>query len=201
MEDSYYEPAETCTATLKEKGSRFIGEVFRAATEQEAMEAIADVRKREYAATHHCWAYHLWDGGETRFQDDGEPGGSAGQPILRQILGCSLYNTLVVVTRYYGGTRLGVGGLARAYGGAAKMVLEKVKRQEVIQRDWFRVRFAYEDTAQAMYVLARFNIEEGERIYGEDTRLIVGVRSSEATAFIERFIEVLSGRGSIEAYT
>ena len=197
MGDSYLQPAETTTAELKEKGSRFIGEVFLVLTEKNALELIAQVRKREYAATHHCWAYQLWEEKAFRYQDDGEPGGSAGQPILRQIQAVNLYNTLVVVTRYYGGTKLGIGGLARAYGGAAKNVLQKVKYQQVIERDWFRIRFAYQDTSLAMHVLSGFDIEEGSRDYSEVTEMRIGVRRSEKEAFVARFEDVLRGRGKV----
>ena len=101
----------------KVKGSRFIAEATDVRDEEMTMAFVADVRGREPGATHHCWAYRLGTGGDAfRYNDDGEPSGTAGPPILRQIDALGLTNTLVVVTRYYGGTKLGTGGLLRAYG-------------------------------------------------------------------------------------
>ncbi|HLA62868.1 MAG TPA: YigZ family protein, partial [Rhodothermales bacterium] len=105
----------------KTKGSRFIGDAFPARSEAEVAACLERVRRREHTATHHCWAARLGVPGPTgygarpRYSDDGEPGGSAGLPILREIDRRGLSDVLVVVTRYYGGTKLGTGGLARAY--------------------------------------------------------------------------------------
>src|SRR5690606_11612852 len=123
--DTYRVVAGTARAELREKGSRFIAEVFPVETEEEAAAAIEAVRRREHAATHHCTAYRLGPEGELfRASDDGEPSGTAGLPILRQIEARGLTNTLVVVTRYFGGTKLGRGGLIRAYGEAAARALD-----------------------------------------------------------------------------
>ena len=183
----------------KTKGSRFIGEAFPVADEAEAMARLAGIRKREYAATHWCWAYRLGPAGAaTRANDDGEPSGSAGQPILREIEGRALTDTLVVVTRYYGGTKLGTGGLVRAYGEAAAAALDAAPREERIVRVPLALAFAFADTAPAMHTLGRFDAEIAATAYDADgTTLHVRVRRSQAAALTAAFTDALGGRGTV----
>ena len=199
MTDSYRTLARPASAEPpKTKGSRFIGEAFPVATEEEAMARLEAVRKREHAATHWCWAYRLGvEGDAFRYSDDGEPSGSAGAPILRQIEARELTNTLVVVTRYYGGTKLGTGGLVRAYGEAASEVLDAARIVEHVVRVPVRLRFAYDDTSPAMHTVNRFDAEIAEQHYAEDTELVVRVRRSEADALRAAFVEALGGRGTV----
>ena len=105
-----------------EKKSRFIGRCFPVKTEEEAMARLAEVRKEHYDATHNCWAYALSDGSQ-RFSDDGEPGGTAGMPIMDTLMRRGIKDALIVVTRYFGGILLGSGGLVRAYSKSASDVL------------------------------------------------------------------------------
>lgn len=109
---------------IVEKKSRFIGDVFSVHTEEEARDYVAGIKKTHYDARHHCFAYVLSDDNSARASDDGEPQGTAGKPILDVIKGEGLVNTLVVVTRYFGGTLLGTGGLTRAYREAAKEAIK-----------------------------------------------------------------------------
>ncbi|MEX0599035.1 MAG: YigZ family protein, partial [Rhodothermales bacterium] len=123
--DAYKSIRGPAAAEMKVRGSRFIGEAIPVRDEEEAALRIDEVKRREHAATHHCTAYRLGPEGDVfRYNDDGEPGGTAGPPILRQIESRDLTDILVVVTRYFGGTQLGTGGLARAYGEAAEQALE-----------------------------------------------------------------------------
>ena len=110
------------TGEYEEKRSRFIGEIFPVASEDEAKERIAAVKKKYPDARHHCWAWVLPDGA-FRWSDDGEPGGTAGAPMLEILRGADVYGALCVVTRYFGGTLLGSGGLVRAYSKAAALAL------------------------------------------------------------------------------
>jgi uncharacterized YigZ family protein len=186
----------------KSKGSRFIGEAFPVTTEAEAEARLDAVRKREYAATHWCWAWRLGlEGDAFRTSDDGEPSGSAGAPILRQIDARDLTNTLVVVTRYYGGTKLGVGGLVRAYGEAASDALDAARTVEHVVRVPVRLRFAYDDTSPAMHTVNRFDAEIAEQHYTANTELVVRVRRSEAEALRAAFVEALGGRGEVTLET
>lgn len=108
------------------KGSRFIATVAPVANEAQARDLLEEVANERPGASHHCWAWRLASPAIDRAGDDGEPSGSAGRPILAQLSGRNLVDTAVVVTRYFGGTKLGVGGLVRAYGGAAGEALDRV---------------------------------------------------------------------------
>ena len=121
---------------LEAKKSRFLARASHAATPEAALEFLKAVADPQ--ATHNCWAYRI--GGQYRFSDDGEPGGSAGRPILAAIEGQGLDQVMVVVIRWYGGTNLGVGGLVRAYGGAAAECLRTAARRELI--DWVEAELA-----------------------------------------------------------
>ena len=199
MTDSYRTIARPASAEPpKIKGSRFIGEAFPVATEDDIDARLGAVRKREYSATHWCWAWRLGVAGEAfRYSDDGEPSGSAGAPILRQIEARDLTNTLVVVTRYYGGTKLGTGGLVRAYGEAASAALDAARIVERIVRVPVRLGFAYADTSPAMHTVGRFDADIAEQHYGEDTELVVLVRRSQLKALQAAFIDALGGRGKV----
>lgn len=181
---------------LKIKGSRFIAEAFGVEDVDDALERIEVVRRREHAATHHCWAYRI-DADAFRFNDDGEPSGTAGAPILRQIEGRELIKTLVVVTRYYGGTKLGTGGLIRAYGDATSDVLDASRIETRIRRVTFQLEFDYADTSAAMQALSRFDAPVTDSDYGSLTRLQVAVRAAQADAFEAAFVEATAARGRI----
>ena len=193
--DVYRIPAREATAELREKGSRFIAEVFVVDTADDAEQRIEAVRRREYAATHHCTAYRLGpDGADFRYNDDGEPSGTAGLPILRQIDGRGLTNALIVVTRYFGGTKLGTGGLARAYGAAAAEVLDLAGAKERVIRSTLRVTFAYEDTSPVMHMINQFEGRIEESTYAERTTLDVSVRRSLTEKFEAALIDAVGGR-------
>ena len=184
----------------KTKGSRHIGEAFPATTEAEAQQALAGVRAREYTATHHAWAWRLGPDGAPRASDDGEPSGSAGLPTLREIEGRDLTDVIVVVTRYYGGTKLGTGGLMRAYAEAAGAALDAGRVVTRIVRVPVTLRFAFADTAPAMRLLDTFDAEVTEQTYDADgSTLRLAIRAGEADALAAAFIEATSGRGRVGA--
>ena len=184
----------------KTKGSRFLGEEVPVRTEADALAAVDAVRAREHAATHVCWAFRLGPGGATwRTQDDGEPGGSAGAPILREIEGRDLTDVVVTVTRYYGGTKLGVGGLVRAYGEAAGAALEAGRPARGTVRVPVTLRFAFADTAGAMGLLDRFDaVLAGQTHAPDGTALDLRVRRSHAAPLRAAFVEATAGRGKAE---
>ena len=198
MQDTYRTLESGGRVEMKVVDSRFIGEALPVASKRAAEDAIAAIRIREPKATHHCTAYRLGARGDTfRYDDDGEPSGTAGPPILRQIDAEELTNTLVVVTRYYGGTKLGTGGLMRAYGDAASEALDAASIIERILRVPVRLRFAYDDTAPAEHVLRQFDTTIARQDYTEVTELTVRVRRSEKDAFEAAFTNALGGRGEI----
>ncbi len=123
--DTFITVGEECTYEFEEKKSIFIASVFVVTSKEQAQERVDELKQKYYDATHNCYAYVLRDGAYRKFSDDGEPSGTAGMPILNVIERLSLCNTLVVVTRYFGGIKLGAGGLVRAYSTAAADVLTK----------------------------------------------------------------------------
>ena len=120
----YYIPTGHSETELIEKRSRFIGQVWRAATEEEARARIEETKKKHYDARHNCWCYRLREGGAERYSDDGEPQGTAGQPMLNVFQREDVTDVVCVVTRYFGGILLGAGGLVRAYSQSAKDALD-----------------------------------------------------------------------------
>ena len=198
--DTYLTIARASRAELKEKASRFIAEAFPVSTPDEAEARIREVRKREYNATHVCSAWRVGaEADEFRSNDDGEPSGSAGAPILRHIEGRGLTNVLVTVTRYYGGTKLGTGGLIRAYGDAASQALDDAGVRRVVRRVPLTLSFDYDDTSPAMHVISLFDATIGETRYDERTHITVHVRLGDRKALEAAFVEALGGRGDLGA--
>ena len=132
MEDFYYTTKEENQAEFVEKHSRFIGYCKPISTEQEAIDFINEKRKKHYDATHNVYAYSLKNDFIKRYSDDGEPQGTAGVPVLDVLNKNNVVNTVIVVTRYFGGIMLGAGGLVRAYSHGAKIALDasKILRME-----------------------------------------------------------------------
>ncbi|MCM1178893.1 MAG: YigZ family protein [Clostridium sp.] len=163
---------EDSTGEIVEKKSRFIGYVRHAETEEEALSFVNEIKKKHYDARHNCYAYVIGEQQPLlRFSDDGEPGGTAGKPILEVITGKELCNICIVVTRYFGGTLLGTGGLVRAYTDAAKAAVEAAQ----IVRKRFMVPFSitagYTDLGKIQYLLGNENIAVLDSEYGEDVVL------------------------------
>ena len=119
----YYVPARDCETEFTEKRSSFIGHVWRVESEAEAREKIAEMKAKYYDARHNCWCYLIREGGIARYSDDGEPQGTAGQPMLEVFRREGVENVCCVVTRYFGGVLLGTGGLLRAYTRSARDTL------------------------------------------------------------------------------
>ena len=123
-------PFQAADSEFVEKRSRFISHIWRVETEAEARERIEEMKKRYYDARHNCWCYLLQEGGVVRYSDDGEPQGTAGQPMLNVFQREEVTNVCCVVTRYFGGIKLGTGGLVRAYQGMVKLGLETLPTRE-----------------------------------------------------------------------
>ena len=131
--DEYLVPTQFGEDEFIEKKSRFIGRLWPVETEEAALEKIQEMKKQHYDATHNCWAYII-HGGAVRFSDDGEPGGTAGMPMLQVLQREGLYNCVCVVTRYFGGVLLGAGGLVRAYTKGAKIAVDAAGKS--MKRVW-----------------------------------------------------------------
>ncbi|HEU4558466.1 MAG TPA: YigZ family protein [Longimicrobium sp.] len=164
--DDFLTLAGSGEAQTRVKASVFLSTAWPVETEDEARAVLAAREKAMWDATHHCNAWKLRTG-VSRANDAGEPGGSAGAPILAAIEGAGVVDVLVIVTRWYGGTRLGVGGLVRAYGEAAALALEAAPRRVGTVAGRLRVRYPYAHTAAVMRVLERAGAAEVEHGYAE----------------------------------
>jgi len=178
------------------KRSVFLGHAAPASTKDEAEEFIETVRSHYQDANHNAFAYLINDGRNfaVRYDDDGEPKGSAGKPILKVIQNRGLINVVVVVTRYFGGIKLGYGGLVRAYGEAASLAIDDAGTTELYETERFTVSFPY-----ALFHTVREAIEDsGARVvdeeYGELVRFTVEVREGEADRLMELLRERTRGR-------
>ena len=159
-------PAE---GEYESKRSRFLARAVPVYSEEDAAAAVAARRKEHFAARHHCYAYVLGEKNETvRFSDDGEPSGTAGKPILETLLGSGLHNTLIVVTRYFGGTLLGTGGLVRAYTAAAQAALENAESVCLYRGNCWHILCSYNDLARVDRLIASLEIPLGQEEFGTD---------------------------------
>ncbi len=140
------------------KGSRFIATVRPVSNEDEAKRFRDELAAEWPDASHHCWAWRIASPAIDRAGDDGEPSGSAGRPILNQLSGRDLLDTAVIVSRWFGGTKLGVGGLVRAYGGAAGEALELATTSPWVERTAIEVVHGHGDTGVVERVLAMFDV-------------------------------------------
>ena len=157
---SYLEVVGSSKGLFKDKGSKFIAYAYSVKSEEDVKQRLAEVKKQEYAARHHCYAYILNpDKSAQRNSDDGEPSNTAGKPILGQLLSRELTNTLVVVVRYFGGTKLGVSGLITAYRAAASEALEDITIEKRFVKDVFTVYFKYPEMNNVMRMIKDNTLE------------------------------------------
>ncbi len=183
----------------KIKGSRFIASLAPVGSAEAAM-AFVEARREEFRdATHGCFAWRLGSGDdEWRASDDGEPSGSAGRPILREIDGRRLTDTVVVVTRYFGGTKLGTGGLIRAYGGAAAAALDLAKIVERPVVETLRLRYAYDASGAVQGVLSAFDLDPIGSEYGAEVQIDVAVPVADVDQLKAALADATRGRIRIE---
>jgi uncharacterized YigZ family protein len=175
------------------KGSRFVALLAPAPDEPAAMAHVRAVEAAHADADHCCWAWRLRDG-RTRSWDAAEPRGSAGRPILAQLEGHGVYDVVAVVLRYFGGTKLGVGGLMRAYGGTAGMALDRAQLVEVSATVELVVEHAYSDTSAVQAVLAAAPATLVESTYEDTVRLVLRVEEGAAEALIQALRDRTAGR-------
>jgi len=182
----------------KIKGSRFIASAVPIESTAAATGFVEECREEYRDATHNCFAWRLGtDRDAFRASDDGEPSGTAGRPILQEIDGRRLTDLAVVVTRYYGGTKLGTGGLIRAYGGAAAEVLDLVAIVETPITDQLRLDFTYDFSGSVHSVLTAFNISPSHSEYGSEVRLDVAVPIENTELFRQALNDATRGRITI----
>lgn len=187
------------TGEYEEKKSRFIGEVFPIASVAEAEERIQQVRKRYYDARHHCYAYVLGDQYETVKQsDDGEPSQTAGLPILSVLKGQEIHDALLVVTRYFGGTLLGTGGLVRSYTNAAKAALEAAELLGAVEGYAVEAEIPYTLVGKIKYITENAGIIEANAAYGSQVKMTWYVPEAQLS-FFQKQMQELSGGAAVLA--
>ena len=190
--EEYLVPSGFGEDEFAEKKSRFIGRVWPAESEEEALARIQEMKKQHHDATHNCWAYVIKDG-PARFSDDGEPGGTAGNPMMQVLQKEQLYNVVCVVTRYFGGVLLGAGGLVRAYTKGAKMAVDAAGKS--VKRIW-----------SVLYVPCPYTFYERVKLetaalggiirdtkFGAEVELEILIAKEQTTAFLDRLTDLTAG--------
>jgi uncharacterized YigZ family protein len=199
MVDEYQSIKAASTALVKIEGSKFIADAFPAEHQSQAEAALANVRKKYHDATHHCFAYALGrEGIEFRYSDDGEPSGTAGVKILTAIQSRNLSDIIVVVTRYFGGTKLGTGGLGRAYFDSASQALLNAEVIQKIVTEEVEITFPYDETSRVMNVLSHLRAKVLDTIYDDDVTLHISVRKSLNAALGETLVDATRGNIAIK---
>lgn len=180
---------------LKEKGSKFIGYASPVQDQSEAKMIVKRIRKKQHDATHNCWAYRIGFGDSLKgiSSDDGEPAGSAGAPMLAVIAGAELTNLIVIVTRYFGGTKLGIGGLIRAYGGCVKLLIKNATVIEQSIRKDITLLIDYPLLSAALRVASSFRAEVRQDHQDDRALLTVSVRLSETEKFKAEIMDATGG--------
>ncbi|GET21889.1 IMPACT family protein [Prolixibacter denitrificans] len=177
--DTYLTIAEPSEGLYKDKGSKFIAYAYPVFTEEEIKEILNELKKSHHNARHHCYAWRLGaDMERYRANDDGEPSGTAGRPILGQIRSKELTNIFIVVVRYFGGTLLGVSGLIKAYGTAAEDALEQAEIIERVVEDLLEIKFEYPAMNDVMTIIKDDNLEQLETQFELSCRIVLAVRQS-----------------------
>ncbi len=184
---------------IVEKKSRFIATVRLVESEEEALQFIEEMRKKYWNATHNCFAYVIGERRElVRCSDDGEPSGTAGKPMLDVLLGEELYNTAVVVTRYFGGTLLGTGGLVRAY---SKAVQEGLAQSEIIEKQYgsiLEIGTDYQGLGKIQYIIGEKKLPILESEYTDKVTMKILLPAAETERFVAELTEGTNGRAQIE---
>lgn len=180
---------------IKVKGSRFIADIIPVSSKESVDAALGAIRKEFYDATHHCFAYRLGPTGALlRAADDGEPAGTAGRPILLILTSAKLTDALIVVTRYYGGTKLGTGGLARAYAESAQQAVSMAKIRQVLLMQELALIISYDDLPGVERLLSSFDAVRGEATYLDSVTMKVQLRRSSIEPFLAQLTDALHGR-------
>ncbi|MCR5326362.1 MAG: YigZ family protein [Bacteroidales bacterium] len=191
MSDIYKSISSRSEGLFKDNGSRFIALAYPVESEDEVRDIVAGLRKEYHDARHHCYAYRIGKDGSTwRASDDGEPSGSAGRPILGQIDSAGLSDCLVVVVRYFGGIKLGIPGLIRAYKTSTADALANAQITEKIAGAWHHISFTYDQMPQVMKVVKDLDLPQRGRDFAAECSLEVRVRDSLLKVFLERITTI-----------
>ena len=191
QKDSYLTIEGNAEAIFKERSSKFLCYAYHVESEEEIAACLEPLRKRYYDATHHCYAWRLGPYGERfRANDDGEPSGTAGKPILGQLLSANLTNCLVVVVRYFGGTKLGVSGLIQAYKESTADVIAVSKIIEKTVDRVVKIDFDYTSMNGVMRIVKEMNPRIDEQVFDNICKMSLRIRESEAEILTAKLSKV-----------
>lgn len=191
--NKYKTIASPATGDFRDRGSKFLAYAYPVSAAAQVKEKLQALKKEHPKAVHHCYAYRLGtDGTQHRANDDGEPSGSAGKPILGQIDSMGLTNVLIIVVRYFGGTLLGVPGLINAYKTATALALEQAPQTEKWIEDLFDIEFDYPSMGEVLYLLKQCEAT----IYKQEMQLFCSVRAGipkvQCEVYVKRLSEIKS---------
>ena len=186
--------ADSAEIMLTVKDSKFVGYCFPVAGKSEAVQKIAEISQKHRKATHICWAYRIYENNQLLYyaHNAGEPRGSAGAPILKALTSRQLVKALVVVVRYFGGTKLGIGGLIRAYGATAGKTLDLVEHKPFIQRQTLRIECPLAKYSQLTHFLGRFS-ESSKPEFTENSVIFTVQMEAETVADLQAELKLIPG--------
>lgn len=189
--DTYLTVKYNSSGTYKEKGSRFIAQAFHVSDQEEIKSIVERIKKEHHSARHNCYAYML--GAERlnwRINDDGEPSGTAGRPILGQINAFNLTDVLIVVTRYFGGILLGTSGLKNAYKRAAAEAINNNEITEMILKESIKLFFPYQSLNDVMKIIKEENLSSTDQLFEAECSMRVDIRLTEKEKILNRLSRV-----------
>jgi uncharacterized YigZ family protein len=194
--DVYYTLEKRVCHEIKIKGSCFIGYAKPVDSQVKAEDFISEISRKHFDATHNCYGYRIGRGDDSvfRYHDAGEPTGTAGRPILDAIDGRDLTDVICVIARYFGGTKLGMGGLAKAYGECAGQTLNRGGKLKQYVMVVCRIVFQYDLTGTVMHLISRYSCQIIESIYHEKTELVLHIRQSQLDAFKQDVLNSTNGQ-------
>lgn len=189
MSDHYRTIADRVEHRIKIERSDFLGIAFPVTRDEEFFDELARIQKRYFDATHHCWAFRLFAESRSRSSDAGEPSGTAGKPILAAIEGAALHDVAVVVVRWFGGVKLGTGGLTRAYRESATEVLRTAKPLDRYVYERVRVLVPFDALGTVYRLVNPPDVVLAEENYGEENEFVFEVRASRVAEFQRQLTE------------
>ncbi len=196
--DAYHIILEGAQGEITEKKSRFISYVSPVSSQEEALAYVESIKKKHYDARHNCYAFVTDGGNVVRYSDDGEPQGTAGKPILEVISGADLRDVVIVVTRYFGGTLLGTGGLVRAYTASAQDGLKNSVIGSVRHGVTYRITTDYNGIGKIKFFLSTEDVKCEEPIYSEVVSINVSIPSENKDRILKQITELTLGKAQTE---
>lgn len=191
FEDTYRTIGTNCEGIFRDKGSKFIAYAFPFRSEEKLKDVLHEVKASHPKARHHCWAYRLTpDRNVFRINDDGEPSGTAGRPILNALLSADLTNIIVIVVRYFGGTLLGVPGLINAYKSATQDALGQAEVMECTVKDSYALTFDYLHMNDVMRIIKEEGLEIEKQQFDNNCYLEFASRKMQVNRIVERFSKI-----------